>query len=242
MQRKGPRGEQRANTQAHTRAAPPPSQPNPACPAPSQEPQSPRPPPRHHHNRPPRGAAEDDTRHTAAKHTVDTDTSPTPTTRRTHRCGAPTHNAAPMDAVHPKNPLQPAGQRPPRGAPRGRRGIPTHSAAPTLATRRHPTTGPPHTRAHSPPPTVETIHPNHTPPHTTRGHRTGATTRPSSRDPPTRGPRKRNTPHQRTHPTAGRHPQAPHDHTPLVATLQSRTPRPRGPQALRHTDPAQATY
>ena len=66
--------------------------------------------------------------------------------------GAPTHNGAPMDAVHPKNPLQPADQRPPRDAPRGRRGIPTHSAAPTPATRRQPTTGPPHTRANSPPP------------------------------------------------------------------------------------------
>ena len=147
-----------------------------------------------------------------------------------------------MDAVHPKNPLQPADQRPPRDAPRGRRGIPTHSEAPTPATRRQPATGPPHTRANSPPPTMETIHPSHTPPLTTRGHRTGATTRPRSRNPPTRGPRKRNIPHHWAHSTVGRHPQAPHDHTPLVATLQSRTPRPRGPQAQRHTDPARPTY
>ena len=146
---------------------------------------------------------EDDTRHTAANHTVDTDTSPTPTTRRTHRCGAPTHNGAPMDAVHPKNPLQPADQRPPLDAPRGHRGIPTHSEAPTPATRRQPTTGPRHTRANSPPPTVETIHPSHTPPLTTHGHRTGATTRPRSRDPPTRGPHERNTPHHWAHSTVG---------------------------------------
>ena len=52
--------------------------------------------------------------------------------------------------------------------------MPTHSEAPTPATRRQPTTGPPHSRANSPPPTVETIHPSHTPPLTTRGHRTGA--------------------------------------------------------------------
>ena len=135
-----------------------------------------------------------------------------------------------MDAVHPKNPLQPADQRPPRDAPRGRRGIPTHSAAPTPATRRQPTTGPPHTRANSPPPTVETIHPSHTPPLTTRGHRTGATTRPSSRDPPTRGPRKRNTPHHRAHPTAGRHPQAPHDHTPWLRHSSPAHPAPGDPR------------
>ena len=44
----------------------------------------------------------------------------------------------------------------------------------------------------APPPTMETIHPSHTPPLTTRGCRTGATTRPRCRDPPTRGPRNRN--------------------------------------------------
>ena len=158
-----------------------------------------------------------------------------------------------MDAVHPENPLQPADQRPPRDAPRGQRGRPTHSdsEAPTPATSRQPTTGPPHTRANSPPPTVETIHPSHTPPLTTRGRRNGATTRPRCRDPPTRGPRERHSPrvahtrcslHHWAHSTVGRHPQAPHDHTPLVATLQSHKPRPRGPQVPRHTDPARPTY
>ena len=193
----------------------------------------------------------DDTRRTAANHTDDTDTSPSPTTHCTPRCGAPTHNGAPMDAVHPKNPLQPAHQRPPHDAPRGHRERPTHSEAPTPATSRQPTTGPPHTRAHRPPLTEETIHPSQTPPLTTRGRRTGATTRQRCRDPPTWGPRKRNSPrlahtrgspHRWAHSTVGRHPQAPHDHTPLVATLQSHTARPRGPQAPRHTDPARPTY
>ena len=131
--RGGSRGQTRGPT--HTRA-PPASHPHPACPAPSQEPPSPRPPPTHHHNRRPLGAAEDDTRRTAANRTDDTDTSPGPTTHRIPRYGTPTHSGAPMDAVHPKSPPQPADQGPPRDAARGHRGRTTHSEAPTPATSR----------------------------------------------------------------------------------------------------------
>ena len=126
-----------------------------------------------------------------------------------------------MDAVHPKNPLQPADQRPPRDAPRGHRGIPTHSEAPTPATRRQPTTGPPNTRANSPPPTVETIHPSNTPPLTNRRHRTGATTRPRSRDPPTRGPREHKT--RTTWPTQ-RWADTPKHHTTTPPWLRQSSP------------------
>ena len=48
--------------------------------------------------------------------------------------------------------------------------------------------------------------------------------------------------HHWAHFTVGRHPKAPRDHTPLVATLQSHTPRPRRPQAPHHNDPARPTY
>ena len=98
---------------------------------------------------------------------------------------------------------------------------------------------------------METIHPSHTPPLPTHSRRIGATTRPRCRDPPTRGPHKRGSPrvahtqrslHHSAHSPVGRHPQAPRDHTPLVATLQSHRPRPRGPQAPHHNDPARPTY
>ena len=148
----------------------------------------------------------------------------------------------------PQDPPQPADQGPPRDAPRRHRGRPTHSEAPAHAASQWPTMDPPHTRAHSPPPTMEKMHPSHSPPIPTHERCTGATRR---RDPPTCRPHKRGSPrvahtqrslHHWAHSPVGRHPQAPRDHTPLVATLQSHTPHPRGTQAPHHNDPAPPTY
>ena len=147
--------------------------------------------------------------------------------------------------VHPKSPLQPADQRPPRDTPRGRRGIPTHSEAPTPATRRQPTTGPPHTRANSPPPHRG----NNTPqPHTAthhpraphRGHNTPKKPRPTDpRTPQTQYPAPLGPLNGGATPPSTTRPHPPGCDTPVPHTPPQGTPgptphRPRTAHVLKH--------
>ena len=151
-----------------------------------------------------------------------------------------------MDAVHPKNPLQPADQRPPRDAPRGRRGIPTRSAAPTPANRRHPNTGPPHSRANSPPPHSGNDTPQpHTATHHPRaphpGHNTPKQPRPTDpRTPQTQYPTPPGPPNGGPTPLSTTRPHPPGCNTPVPHTPPQGTPgptphRPRTGHVLKHT-------